>query len=419
MFRIEFEVDDATFRHAQRGNVAALRAAVQHAPYPPAAAAGKYKAWLALLLRVAAVNDWPDAVRFLLDAAATPDAVNFHHRHTPACYRRPLEYAAAAGSTLAVTVLLAAKADTGTWRDAGHPKNALMCAARERQLRSVRTLLAFKAEVHWIELKEAATCPGNVAVVRAFLAQVVGTRGSLGHYYDAAHLLADAAKVRRNAGVVRLLLNAKASPNYGEALRSAAGLACGHGFGYPFFPRIATLRLLLWAGADLYLQRHKDLFVDASKYTLVPVVRAMLDAGADVNASSQQFGRNHQTALHAAIGHAGCSCGKPITEENTATRVALMNLLIAHKADLQARDCARRTPLTLAATGEYCEQSEFSCTEWSPAMEAFNKTHRDAVVLCLVRAKAVVDPRASDHVQYRVRDAVERAGIRAGIRRAI
>lgn len=399
----KFQVDDATFRHAQRGDVSGLRAGLStelqhHSQY--AAFGPKYGLWLALLLRVAAVNDWPDAVRYILEFAetATFDIVNF--RGTRPCYMRPLEYAASVGSTRSIAVLLAAKAETSVWYDTGTSRSPLISAASMSQPGAVRMLLGAGVSVHVSAstLWNAVELPGNVLIVRAFLAPSLRMSLILTDDFK-AQLMTVAAKVRGNAATVHALLQARASPNYRECpLRAAAGLS-SHTSIYPIEPHLDTMRVLLRARADLGSPMHTQLFVDASGHALIEPVRLLLDAGLNVNAYSWFSGSRDMTALHAATGHAAGAAGVgrgPCTEEDTATRVALMQLLIERKANLEAVDSRNMTPLALALSGEYCDRLKFD-RQYSEAIAAFNEKHRAAVIQCLLSAKACVNSCASNH----------------------
>ena len=135
---------------------------------------------------------------------------------------------------------------------------------------------------------------------------------------------------------------------------------------------------------------------------LIEPVRLLLDAGLNVNAYSWFSGSRDMTALHAATGHAygpvhAAGVGRRLcTEEDTATRVALMQLLIERKANLEAVDSRNMTPLALALSGEYCDRLKFD-RQYSGAIAAFNEKHQTAVVQCLLSAKACVNPSASKH----------------------
>lgn len=234
------------------------------------------------LLCVAAMNDWPSAVRVLVDKSSRPSNCGLDSAEFAAfsAYWVQAAVVSAAwwGSTGALCVLLQAKAAVDSYEPRSRQLTALTAAARQGHVATVRVLLEQKASTEregyyqgffCLPLR-AAVLEGHVDVVRALL----HARARVGN------TLAPAAR-NGHAAIVQLLLQAKARVDdevgvdpFGED-RSPLGNASANGDG-------RVVRMLLQANDAVDARHRTPLWRAVRRTGTLAVVHLLMEAKAAV-----------------------------------------------------------------------------------------------------------------------------------------
>ena len=244
--------------------------------------------------------------------------------------RTALSYAAGNGHLDSVMALLEAKADPNV----GKVNLPLHCAIAIKSAGIVEALLKAGADVNRVckltwrgssvqlttydsEVPPLAVATDNVQldIIKLLLAHKADPNGKR---VDGSPLIFSAVN---NAEIMKAFLDAGAKPNVNVGLNTPLNVSRA--------PKVISL--LLAAGADPEVNLPLIVSVEGDH---LQVAEALLKGGANVNAT---ISGNGKTSLHIA------------TERKNSEMIAL---LIAHKADVNARDKQGLTPLDYAA-GKY------------------------------------------------------------------
>jgi ankyrin repeat protein len=293
---------------------------------------------IAKALKVAIVNDCVECVVHILERN---DVRSFSWGRNTAAL---LDVAAASNSMRTLEALLALGLPVRT--------RAVNFAVYQGHADAVKFLLGTGANVPADSLCRAAA-NGDADTVRVLLEAKADVRG-----YRGVPVLVNAAHHGHCVPVAQLLLDAKASPavrSFGAAtpLYQAVWKVCS----------VEFANVLLQAKADPNDFGKSGLLHQAVKCCAAPVVRALLEAGARVNATDQ-LGTTplHEAGLASDPGTVDCLLAfkadvDAVSEPERRTPLHQMTYwdkpqsvaaLIGAGANVDARDCRRRTPLHYA-----------------------------------------------------------------------